>query len=292
MERYTTIRELPPEERPREKLAHWGAASLREYELLAILLRTGTTQMSALQLAEHLLERFGGVRGVMHASVQELAHIKGMGLAKATQIAAAMELGRRVALSQFHERPQIRSPEDVYQLMHMQFLAEKREHFLAVLLDTKNRVLRTETISIGTLDSSLVHPREVYRIVVREGAASWIAVHNHPSGDPTPSPEDIAITNDSKTRANCSASHCSITSSSAMATIPVCASGATFKAKVCYNRGAGKEPYDDEEDSKPVRMFDCDACAEPRADAGHRLLQRDGRQRHDNPCEQSGSGRG
>jgi DNA repair protein RadC len=78
--------------------------------------------------------------------------------------------------------------------MHLQFLAEKREHFLAVLLDTKNRVLRTETISIGTLDSSLVHPREVYRVVVREGAACWIAVHNHPSGDPTPSPEDIAIT--------------------------------------------------------------------------------------------------
>ncbi len=194
LQRYTTIRELPPEERPREKLANWGASSLREYELLAILLRTGTAQMSALQLAQHLLQKFGGVRGVMHASVQELANIKGMGLAKATQIAAAMELGRRVALSQFHERPQIRSPEDVYQLMHIQLLGERREHFLAVMLDTKNRVVRTETISIGTLDSSLVHPREVYRMVIREGAACWIAVHNHPSGDPTPSPEDIAIT--------------------------------------------------------------------------------------------------
>ncbi|MGQ9657992.1 MAG: RadC family protein [Fimbriimonadales bacterium] len=194
MERYTTIRELPPEDRPRERLVQWGAASLREYELLAILLRTGTAQMSALQLAQHLLVKFGGVRGVMHAQVAELATVKGMGLAKACQIAAAMELGRRVALSQFYERPQIRSPQDVYELMHLQFIAEKREHFLAVLLDTKNRVLRIETISIGTLDSSLVHPREVYRAAVREGAACWIAVHNHPSGDPTPSPEDIAIT--------------------------------------------------------------------------------------------------
>lgn len=194
MERYTTIRELPPDERPRERLAQWGASHLREYELLAILLRTGTAQMSALQLAQHLLDKFGGVRGVMHAKVAELATVKGMGLAKACQIAAAMELGRRVALSQFHERPQIRSPQDVYELMHLQFVAEKQEHFLAVLLDTKNRVLRSQTIFIGTLDSSLVHPREVYRAAVREGAACWIAVHNHPSGDPTPSPEDIAIT--------------------------------------------------------------------------------------------------
>jgi DNA repair protein RadC len=191
---YTTIRELPACERPREKLATWGAASLRDHELLAILLRTGTRQRSALQLAQELLQRFNGLRGVLNATVHELASIKGMGLAKATQLAAAMELGRRVAISTFQERPQIRSPEDVYNLLYANLLFEKREHFIAVLLDIKNRVLRTETISIGTLDSSLVHPREVYRAAIREGAACWIAAHNHPSGDPTPSPEDIAIT--------------------------------------------------------------------------------------------------
>jgi DNA repair protein RadC len=124
-----------------------------------------------------------------------LASMKGMGLAKATQIAAAMELGRRVAISTFQERPQIRSPEDVYNLLHAHLLFEKRGAFhRRAVRHQKTACYAPKPSPSATLDSSLVHPREVYRAAIREGAACWIAAHNHPSGDPTPSPEDIAIT--------------------------------------------------------------------------------------------------
>lgn len=191
---YITIRELPEAERPRERLAKYGAQSLQTHELIAILLRTGTKRRSALTLAQELLQRFDGINGVVAASVSELAQVPGIGLAKAAQLAAAMELSRRATLAQLHDRPQIRGPEDIYALLSDALRQEKREHFVAVLMDTKNKVLKTETISIGTLDSSLVHPREVFRAAIREGAACMIVAHNHPSGDPTPSPEDIQVT--------------------------------------------------------------------------------------------------
>ncbi len=193
--RYTVrIRELPADERPRERLIHYGADALSPTELLAILLRTGNEQRSATGLAEHLLSEFHGIRGVARATVTELAAVHGIGPAKAAQIKAAIEFGRRLVAASPEERPKVRSPRDIYDLLGPALRDEKREHFVAVLMDTKGGVLRQRTISVGDLSSSLVHPREVFAEAIRYSAASIIVSHNHPSGDPTPSPEDAAVT--------------------------------------------------------------------------------------------------
>ena len=193
--RYTPrIRELPADERPRERLLHYGADALSPTELLAILLRTGNEQRSATGLAEHLLSEFHGIRGVARATVTELANIHGIGPAKAAQIKAAIEFGRRLVAASPEERPKVRSPRDIYDLLGPALRDEKREHFVAVLMDTKGGVLRQRTVSVGDLSSSLVHPREVFAEAIRYSAASMIVAHNHPSGDPTPSPEDAAVT--------------------------------------------------------------------------------------------------
>jgi DNA repair protein RadC len=191
---HTRIREIPADERPRERLIQYGADSLSLHELLAILLRTGTEQRSAVGLAEHLLSHFGGLRGLSAATVEEMAGVHGIGPAKAAQIKAAIEFGRRLVAASPEERPKITSPRDVYNLLGPSLREEKREHFVALLLDTKNGVLRQHTVSVGDLSSSLVHPREVFVAAIRHSAASLIVAHNHPSGDPTPSPEDAAVT--------------------------------------------------------------------------------------------------
>jgi DNA repair protein RadC len=188
------IRELPTDERPRERLIQYGADALSTAELLAILLRTGTEQRSAIDLGEFLLVHFGSLRSVANATIEELAGVHGIGPAKAAQIKAAIEFGRRLIAASPEERPKIRSPRDVYNLLGPTLRDEKREHFIALLLDTKNGVLRSKTISVGDLSSSIVHPREVFTEAIRHSAASIIVCHNHPSGDPTPSPEDIAVT--------------------------------------------------------------------------------------------------
>ena len=193
--RYTPrIRELPADERPRERLIHYGADALSPTELLAILLRTGNEQRSATGLAEHLLSEFHGIRGVARATVTELASVHGIGPAKAAQIKAAIEFGRRLVAASPEERPKVRSPRDIYDLLGPALRDEKREHFVAVLMDTKGGVMRQRTVSVGDLSSSLVHPREVFAEAIRYSAASIIVAHNHPSGDPTPSPEDAAVT--------------------------------------------------------------------------------------------------
>jgi DNA repair protein RadC len=191
---YPIMRELPPELRPRERMLREGAGSLSDIDLLAILLRTGTTKVSVVELAAELFSHFKDLRTLSQATIEELSQIKGVGPVKAVQVKAALELGRRLAAMPGEERTIIRCPEDVCALLMEDLRNLDREHFLALLLNTKNQVLARETISIGTLNSSVVHPRELFKIAIRRSAACVILVHNHPSGDPTPSREDIALT--------------------------------------------------------------------------------------------------
>lgn len=188
------IRDFPLDERPRERFIHHGPQSLSNHELIAILLRTGTKDESVLQLANRLLSHFEGLRQLKNATLEEITEIKGIGSAKAIQILAAVEIGRRIANSTFNDRYVIRSPEDgaKYVMNDMRFLPQ--EHFVCLYLNTKNQVIHKQAVFIGSLNASIVHPREVYREALKRSAASIIAVHNHPSGDPTPSREDIEVT--------------------------------------------------------------------------------------------------
>lgn len=193
-EYYPKIKELPPDLRPRERMLEAGPGSLSNAELLAILLRTGNNEESALQMAHRLLTNKGGLRFLGEAQLRELMSIKGVGLAKASQIKAAVELGRRIVALKGDSRTVVKSPGDVAALVmdEMRFL--DREHFQILCLNTKNHVTARETVSIGGLDSSLVHPREVFKNPIKWSAAAIILIHNHPSGDPSPSKEDVAVT--------------------------------------------------------------------------------------------------
>ena len=194
-DRYSpALKDLPAEERPRERLHAYGARALTTAELIAILIRTGNAQRSAVSLGEFLLAEFGSIQGVATASAEQLAAVKGLGTAKAAQIKAAIEFGNRLALFTEEGRPSIGSPRDVSNLLMPDLRYQKKEHLKSLLLDTKNRVLAIKTVSIGDLSSSIVHPREVYKDAVLASAASIIIAHNHPSGDPTPSAEDVAVT--------------------------------------------------------------------------------------------------
>ena len=191
--KYQPIKEWPEEDRPREKLLDRGAETLTDAELLAILLRTGNAGESALDHARLLLSRFGGIKGIASAPAKELGAIKGIGPAKSAQLKAGLEIGRRLGREKWEAGRALRSSEDVFR--HFAELEkETREIFYVVLLNNKNRKIREVKISEGSLTASLVHPREVYNPVIRESAAAVIFVHNHPSGDPAPSPEDIEIT--------------------------------------------------------------------------------------------------
>jgi DNA repair protein RadC len=193
---YQTIKDWPAADRPREKLLDKGAHALSETELLAIILRNGnaSTGETAIDHARVLLSRFGGLKGIDEASISELGKLKGIGPAKVAQIKASLEIARRVGNHKWEIGQPLRSSEDVFRHFSDSLGNEKRELFYVVLLNNKNRKIREVKISEGSLTASLVHPREVYNPVIRESAAAVIFVHNHPSGDPAPSQEDIEIT--------------------------------------------------------------------------------------------------
>lgn len=187
------IKNMPVEMRPREKLQASGEESLSETELLAIILGNGTRNVSALDLAQQLLVYYSGLRNIREASLKDLTRIKGVGPAKAISIKAAIELGRRTALD-VKIRNFINSPADVSSLMMDEMRYYDREYFYGLYLDRKGGLLQKEIVSIGSLSSTVVHAREIFKTAVKCSAASIILVHNHPSGDPTPSKEDIDIT--------------------------------------------------------------------------------------------------
>jgi DNA repair protein RadC len=181
-------------DRPRERLERLGAEALSDTELVALLLRTGSRGAGALALAAELLVRHGGLPGLARAAERDLRGATGVGPAKSAALAAAVEVGRRLAARRLRAGLAIRGPADVYRHFHPTLRFASHERFLVVLLDGRHRVLRQELVSQGTLTASLVHPREVFRPALREAAAALILVHNHPSGDPTPSREDREVT--------------------------------------------------------------------------------------------------
>jgi DNA repair protein RadC len=190
----TRIRDLPAGDRPRERLRDAGPGALSNPELLAILLRTGTAQESALALASRILGQREGLAGLARTSFTELCGERGLGEAKAAQVQAALELGRRLVATQPEERPFVRSPDDVANLLQGEMGVLDQEHLRVVLMSTRNQVLATPLVYQGSVHTAVVRIGELFRDALRMNAPALILVHNHPSGDPTPSSEDIAMT--------------------------------------------------------------------------------------------------
>ena len=191
---YLRLCDLPAEERPRERLYHVGERALSTTELLAIVIGSGHGNDNVLQLAQLLLSDLDGLSGLTRASTHELRQVKGIGEVKAAQIRAALELGRRATRAPRPERPIVRSPAEAANLLMPEMCNLEQEHTRVILLDTRNHALSMPTIYIGNLNSTVIRVAELFRIGIRENAASLIVAHNHPSGDPAPSPDDIVVT--------------------------------------------------------------------------------------------------
>ena len=189
-----TIKQLPPELRPRERLLEAGPSTLSDGELLALLLGIGSREKTAVELAGEVISEAGGLHGLYDVNAHELMEVNGIGEAKACIILAAVELGRRIGQVRNPGRPMISSPADVDRLLRGRIANLDRENFVVVLLNTKNEVIGTPLISVGTLSASLVHPREVFKPAIRASAASVVLAHNHPSGKVELSSEDREVT--------------------------------------------------------------------------------------------------
>ena len=191
---HTTVREMPSDERPRERLEHYGSQALSNAELLAILLRVGSVGENVIELSARLLSQCGGLGGLLTIELEELCAMHGVGPAKATTLKAALELGRRLSVLAPQERPKITQPQDVANLIMLEMGYLKQEQLRVICLDTKNFVVAQQVVYQGTVNSSVVRVAEVFKPAISRTCPAIVVVHNHPSGDPTPSPEDVRTT--------------------------------------------------------------------------------------------------
>ncbi|MFP4661333.1 MAG: RadC family protein [Halanaerobiales bacterium] len=189
-----TIKEMPADERPREKLVKYGADSLSDAELLALIIRVGNTKRTAVELSQDIYNKYGGLKALHYLTVKELKKVKGIGTAKAVQIRALVELSKRMASINREEKEIIKAPADAVKILMPELRYLTQEVFKVVLLDIKNQIISIPMISKGGLSSSIVHPREVFKEAIKHSSAAMILVHNHPSGIPDPSRDDINIT--------------------------------------------------------------------------------------------------
>ncbi len=188
------ITDIAESERPRERLARLGSKALSNAELLAILLRVGVAGENAVQVGQRLLETFGGVTGLHRAPFEEVCAQRGVGMAKAAQIKAALELGYRMKMEAMIDQPSIHSPQEAAELLLYEMSALEQEELRVILLDTRNHLIDVVEVYRGSINSSQIRVGELFKVAVRRNAAAIIVVHNHPSGDPTPSPDDVAVT--------------------------------------------------------------------------------------------------
>ena len=194
-EKKYTLKEMPVSERPREKLMNYGAERLSNAELIALIIRTGHRDDTAIDVANRILSMDEkGLSHLTNISIKELTTIKGIGICKASQIIASIEIGKRIKRWSAEEKIKVSSPDILVNLVSDEMRFLNQEHFNIAILDTKNQIIAIENISVGTLNASIVHPRDVFHMAINKSANSIILLHNHPSGDPTPSDEDINIT--------------------------------------------------------------------------------------------------